>query len=136
MELSATGPELTGYHIEAAIAAAHACARRMEETDWKTIVSLYDTLMTINPTPIVALNRAIAIAQLDGPEVGLREISAITDRDRLASYPFYPAAMGELELRRGQPAIAREHFRAALALARNKPEHQFFQQRINACGQE
>ena len=133
MELSATGPKFTEYHIEAAIAAAHACARRMEETDWKTIVSLYDTLMTINPTPIVALNRAIAVAQLDGPEVGLREISAITDRDRLASYPFYPATMGELELRRGQRVIAREHFRAALALARNKPERQFFQLRISAC---
>jgi predicted RNA polymerase sigma factor len=108
----------------------------MEETDWKTIVSLYDTLMTINPTPIVALNRAIAVAQIDGPELGLKEISSIADHDRLASCPFYLAAMGELELRRGQRVIAREHFRAALALARNKPEHQFFQLRMSACEQE
>jgi RNA polymerase sigma factor (sigma-70 family) len=133
LELSATGSELTEYHVEAAIASVHARALRAENTDWETIVSLYDTLMTIRPSPIVALNRAIAVAQKEGPERGLQEIGSITDRDRLAAYPFYSAALGELELRRGRHETAREHFRAARALARNSMERQFLDQRVRAC---
>jgi RNA polymerase sigma-70 factor (ECF subfamily) len=133
LELSATGSELTGYHIEAAIALIHSTAPDVTATDWKTIVSLYDTLMAIHPSPIVALNRAIAVAQHEGSARGLDEIEAIAHRDRLAAYPFYPAALGELELRRGSPATAREHFRAALALARNPMERRFLEQRANAC---
>ena len=133
LELSATGSELTEYHIEAAIASVHARAPRMDDTDWEKVVSLYDTLMTIRPSPIVALNRAIAVAQNEGPERGLEEIGSITDADRLATYPFYSAAVGELELRRGSYETAREHFGAALALARNSMERRFFYQRIGAC---
>ena len=133
LELSATGSELTEYHIEAAIASVHARALRMDDTDWEKVVSLYDTLMTIRPSPIVALNRAIAIAQNEGPERGLEEIGSITDADRLAKYPFYPAALGELELRRGSHETAREHFGAALALARNPMERRFLDRRIGAC---
>ncbi len=99
LQRSAEGSELTEYHVEAAIASVHAGARRAEDTDWGRIASLYDTLMTIRPTPVVALNRAIAVAQHEGPERGLEEIRAIADRDRLASYPFYHAALGDLELR-------------------------------------
>jgi RNA polymerase sigma-70 factor (ECF subfamily) len=133
LELSATGSELTEYHLEAAIASVHATALRTEDTDWGTIVSLYDKLVTIRPSPVVALNRAIAIAQHDGPERGLQEIRAIANSERLASYPFYPAALGEFELQSGRREIAREHFRVALGLARNPMERRFFQQRINAC---
>src|SRR6516162_1412397 len=133
LELSATGSELTQYHLEAAIASIHACARRTEDTDWKAIVSLYDRLMTVRPSPIVALNRAIAIAQSEGPERGLEEIRSIVDRDRLAAYPFYSAALGELELRRGRHEAAGEHFRAALALARNPMERRFLNRRVHAC---
>jgi hypothetical protein len=93
--LSATGAELSEYHIDAAIASIHACALRLEDTDWGTIVSLYDTLLTIHPSPVVALNRAIAVAQHEGPDRGLMEILSITDSTRLASYPFYFAACGE-----------------------------------------
>ena len=96
-------------------------------------MSLYDTLMTIRPSPIVALNRAIAIAQTDGPERGLGEIRAIIDGDRLSTYPFYSAALGELELRLGRSEDAREHFRAALALTRSPMERRFIDQRIRAC---
>jgi RNA polymerase sigma factor (sigma-70 family) len=133
LELSATGSEVTEYHLEAAIASLHAAARRTEDTNWETIVSLYDTLMTIHPSPVVALNRAIAVAQREGPKRGLEEIFAIGDRDRLAAYPFYPAALGELEFRRGRYAAAREHFRAALALGRNPMERRFLKQRLVAC---
>jgi len=89
--------------------------------------------MTSRPPPVVALNRAIAIAQQEGPERGLEEIHAIESHDRLAAYPFYPAALGELELRCGRHKAAREHFRAALALARNPMERRFFEQRVAAC---
>jgi RNA polymerase sigma-70 factor (ECF subfamily) len=133
LDRSATGSEISEYHLEAAIAAVHARAPRAEETDWATIVSLYDTLLTIHPSPIVALNRAIAVAQHEGPERGLEEIKAIPDRERLASYPFYFAALGQLEFGRGQPGPAREHFRAALALARNPMERRFLEQRVRAC---
>jgi RNA polymerase sigma factor (sigma-70 family) len=133
LELSASGSQVTEYHVESAMASMHASALRTEDTDWKAIISLYDTLMTIRPSPIVALNRAIAIAQNDGPERGLDEIRAIADRDRLAAYPFYFAALGELELRRGKHEIAREHFRAALALARNPTERGFFDRRVGVC---
>ena len=135
LALSAAGFELTQYHLEAAIAAVHACARRTEDTDWEAVVSLYERLIRIRPSPIVALNRAIAIAQNEGPERGLEEIRSITDRDRLAAYPFYSAALGELELRSGRYQSAREHFRAALALARNPMERQFLDRRLGACEQ-
>jgi RNA polymerase sigma factor (sigma-70 family) len=133
LELSASGSELTSYHIEAAIASIHSTAPDVTATDWKTIVSLYDTLMVIQPSPIVALNRAIAVAQHEGSVRGLDEIDAIAHRDRLAAYPVYSAALGELELRRGSPATAREHFLAALALARNPMERRCLEQRANAC---
>src|SRR5438046_742147 len=97
LDLSATGPELTAYHVEAAIAAVHAAAPRVADTNWTQIVSLYDTLMTIGPSPVVALNRAIGAAQREGPGRGLEEIGAIADRAPLAAYPFNypaPAAMG------------------------------------------
>ncbi len=133
LELSASGTDISEYHIEAAIASIHARAARMEDTDWESIVALYDTLLTICPSPIVALNRAIAIGQLEGPVKGLDEIRSIADRERLSAYPFYFAALGELELRRGNREIAREHLLAALALARNPMERQFLDQRIAAC---
>jgi len=133
LEQSASGLELTEYHVEAAIAWVHASARRAEDTDWEQIVSLYDTLMAIRPSPVVALNRAIAVAQFEGPERGLEEIHAIKDSDRLSSYPFYSAAIGELELRSGKHDIARRHFEAALALARNPMERRFLEQRVGAA---
>jgi RNA polymerase sigma-70 factor (ECF subfamily) len=133
LDLSAAGSELTAYHVEAAIAAVHATAWRTEDTDWETIVSLYDALMAIRPSPVIALNRAIAVAQRDSPERGLEEIRSITGLDRLAAYPFYSAALGELELRRGRHDDALEHFQAALVLARNPMERRFLSRRVQAC---
>jgi RNA polymerase sigma-70 factor (ECF subfamily) len=133
LELSAKGTELTEYHVEAAIAAVHATASSMQDTNWKHIVSLYDTLISIRPTPIVALNRAIAIGQRDGPAHGLKALRAIPEADRLTSYPFYHAAFGEFELRSGRHQLAADYFLAARHLARNPAEQQFFEQRIGAC---
>ena len=133
LQRSARGSELTAYHVEAAIAWVHASAPRAEDTRWSQIVALYDMLMAIRPSPVVALNRAIALAQQNGPESGLKAIEAIEHRERLARYPFFPAAMGELELRAGRPGSARRHFRQALRLARNPAERRFLQQRESAC---
>ena len=135
LELSAEGAELTEYHVEAGIAAVHATAPTMHATNWQEIVSLYDTLMTIRPTPIVALNRAIAVGQRDGADRGLRELGTIPDSDRLANYPFYHAAFAEFELQNGQAENAIGHFEIALKLARNRMEREFFENRIVRCGQ-
>jgi RNA polymerase sigma factor (sigma-70 family) len=129
LELSATGEELSAFHLEAAIAAVHCAAAQPEQTDWSRIASLYDVLLQVSPSPIVALNRAIAIGQLEGPERGIEELHAITDRERLSAYPFYLAALGEFELRCGRAAAAVERFRAASALARNSAERRFLDQR-------
>ncbi len=133
LEHSAAGRDVTAYHIEAAIAAAHASAPTVEQTDWDLIVSLYDRLLTLAPSPVVALNRAIAIAQRDGAERGLEELHAIPDLERLTRYPFHRAALGELELRRGHRDAAQEHFLAALALARNPTERRFLEKRVRTC---
>jgi RNA polymerase sigma-70 factor (ECF subfamily) len=133
LTLAAQSSELSSYHLEAAISAAHARAGAPQDTDWAKIVWLYDMLMAIRPGPVVALNRAIAIAEKDGPEQGLAAIRAIDRPDRLARYPFFPAALGELELRRGDRSAAATHFRAALALARSPAERRHYQRRINAC---
>jgi RNA polymerase sigma-70 factor (ECF subfamily) len=133
LELSASGSQLTEYHLEAAIAWVHASAPSPAETDWTQIVSLYDALLQLRPSPVVALNRAIAVAQKDGPEPGLRAVQAIADRERLEAYPFYPATLGELHLRCGRRAAARKHFQTALALARSPMERRFFETRLAAC---
>ena len=129
LERSAVGEVVSAYHIEAAIAAAHARARTVDEIDWPTIVELYDRLMAVAPSPVVALNRAIAIGERDGPEKGLEALRAIENADRLRRYPFYPAALGELERRRGNLAAAREHFSSAVTLARSRAERRFFEKR-------
>jgi RNA polymerase sigma-70 factor (ECF subfamily) len=135
LELSAEGSKLTEYHVEAAIAAVHATAPTVSATNWQEIVSLYDTLMTIRPTPIVALNRAIAVGQRHGAHSGMRELRTIPNADRLKKYPFYYAALAEFELQNGQTEDAIVHFETALRLARNPMERQFFESRILSCSQ-
>jgi RNA polymerase sigma factor (sigma-70 family) len=133
LSLAANGGEVSSYHLEAAVAAVHARAANSEDTDWAEIVWLYDMLMAVRPGPVVALNRAIAVAEKEGPGRGLEEIGAIDRSDRLAAYPFFPAALGELELRRGDRAAARGHFQTALALARSPAERRHYGRRIEAC---
>lgn len=133
LERSAAGVEVSEYHIEAAIAAVHACARSIEETDWREIVSLYDRLMTLAPSPVIALNRAIAIGHLEGPARGVRALRAIDDVERFANYPFYPAALGEFELRRGHLDEALKHFQSAMSLARSDAERRFLLKRVQRC---
>jgi RNA polymerase sigma-70 factor (ECF subfamily) len=135
LDESATGDELSVFHVEAGIGALHATAPSARETRWGDIVHLYDVLMGLRPSPVVALNRAIAIAQRDGPEAGLDALRSIEDTGRLARYPFHAAALGELELRAGRPRAARAHFVVAKGLARNDGERFFLEQRIAECAQ-
>ena len=89
LEQASSGSEATPYHLEAAIAAVHAGSPSIDSTNWDAIVQLYDRLLNLAPSPVVALNRAVAIAQRDGPDAGLVAIRAIPDADRLRNYPFY-----------------------------------------------
>jgi RNA polymerase sigma-70 factor (ECF subfamily) len=133
MDASATGDALSVYHVEAGIAALHAAAASTAETRWSEIVALYDVLLTMRPSPVVALGRAMAIAERDGPAAGLEALHAI-DAARLTRYPFYPAALGDLELRSGNVDAALTHFREAHELARNDGERRFLERRIRAAG--
>ena len=119
------------YHIEAAIAATHAHAKRIEDTNWGVIVLMYDRLMQIAPSPVVMLNRAIAIGERDGAEAGLMAVMAIANRERLDAYPFYFASIAELELRLGHAESARSNFERAISVARNGAERRFLQRRLS-----
>jgi RNA polymerase sigma-70 factor (ECF subfamily) len=129
LDRAAEGAIVTPYHVEAAIAAEHASAASVEQTDWGAIVHLYDRLMAIAPSPVVALNRAIAIGQRDGADGGLEALNAIDGADRLKQYPFYAAARAEFERALGNVAAARLDFAAAAALARNPTERRFLEKR-------
>jgi RNA polymerase sigma-70 factor (ECF subfamily) len=131
---SAEGHEVTRWHLEAAIAAQHAAAPTLERTDWRAIRGLYDHLLRLRPSPVVALNRAIAVGMAEGPEAGLRALAAIEGRERLARYPFLPAAVAEFELRAGRAGRAARALREALLLARNPAEEALLARKLGACG--
>jgi RNA polymerase sigma-70 factor (ECF subfamily) len=133
LERSAAGTDLSVYHLEAAIAARHAAAASVDETPWGEVVDLYGVLLKLHPSPVVALNRAMAVAQHEGPARGLEEIHRINDTERLAGYPFYAASLGELERRLGRLEAAATYFKAAFELARNDAERRFLAQRLAEC---
>ena len=120
------------YTIQAAIAAVHAEAPHAGATDWREIVGLYDVLMRIDPSPIVELNRAAAIAMRDGPAHGLAIVDAILARGDLAEYHVAHAARADLCRRLGRTDAAREAYSRALALARQEPERRYLERRL--CG--
>ncbi len=133
LEQSASGGEVSHLHIEAGIAAVHCVADSYERTNWEEIVRLYDRLMTINPTPIVALNRAIAIAERDGAWAGLAAIRAIAGTEALEGYYLLPAALGEMHLNLGQLEEARRCFERACTLTSSGAERQLLQRKLAAC---
>jgi RNA polymerase sigma-70 factor (ECF subfamily) len=133
LEKASTGNELSEYHLEAGIAALHCAAPTYEETEWAKILELYDLLYQLKPSPIVALNRAVALGRALGPEEGLAELSKIPDTGKLKDYPFYPAANGEFHLIAGRLAEAAKHFEKALKLARSPSETEFFERKLRAC---
>lgn len=118
------------YTLQAAISAIHAEAATVGQTDWNQIVVLYSVLMRIDASPIVELNRAVAVAMRDGPAAGLELIDRILGRGDLARYQFAHAARGELLRRAGLPSAARLAFQRAYELARLEPEQRFLARRI------
>ncbi|HEU5313892.1 MAG TPA: DUF6596 domain-containing protein, partial [Candidatus Udaeobacter sp.] len=130
---SAAGAEISEYHLQAGIAACHATAINYQSTDWAKILSLYDRLIEFDDSPVVALNRAVAVANVHGPKTGLQTLRAIRDREKLGSYYLFYAVMGELEMRLNNCAAAAEEFRNALALAETKSERAFLLKRLQRC---
>jgi RNA polymerase sigma-70 factor (ECF subfamily) len=122
------------YALQAAIAAAHANAPGPEATDWGRIVGIYDRLIRIEPSPVVGLNRAVAVAMRDGPAAGLALIEQILQEGHLAGYHLAHAARADLFRRLGALEEARAAYRAALALARQEPERRFLERRLKEIG--
>jgi len=118
------------YTLQAAIAAVHAEAESAAATDWRQIAALYNQLVRIQPSPIVHLNRAVAIAERDGPEAGLTHIDALLEHGELANYYLAHSARAELCRRLGRTSEARSSYEKALALTQQEPERQFLQERI------
>ena len=118
------------YTLQAAIASVHANAAQAEATDWRQIVALYELLLRIEPSPVVELNRAVAVAMRDGPREGLALIDAILARGELSDYHLIHAARADLARRLGDTAAARTSYERALALARQQPERRFLLRRL------
>jgi RNA polymerase sigma factor (sigma-70 family) len=130
---SATGAAISEYHLQAGITACHATAIDYQSTDWARILLLYDRLIEFDDSPVVALNRAVAVANVHGSEAGLQTLRAIRDREKLGSYYLFYAVMGELEMRLNNHAAAVEQFRKAFELAETKSERAFLLNRLQSC---
>ncbi|MCK7596490.1 RNA polymerase sigma factor [Microbulbifer sp. CAU 1566] len=118
------------YTLQAAIAAVHAEAHSVEDTDWPQIVGLYDALLEMSPSPVIELNRAVAVAMRDGPAQGLQLIDNLLERGLLTNYHLCHAARADLYRRLGQKEDARAAYQAALALAQQGPEQRFLARRL------
>ena len=118
------------YTLQAAIAAVHAEAESVAATDWRQIVALYDQLLRIQSSPVVQLNRAVAIAMRDGPEAGLAHIDTVLEHGELANYYLAHSARADMYRRLGRTSEARASYEKALALTQQEPERQFLQERI------
>jgi RNA polymerase sigma-70 factor (ECF subfamily) len=130
LERAVSSGQVGPYTLQAAIAAAHAEAPTAAATDWDRIVGLYDLLARADPSPVVELNRAVAVAMRDGPSAGLALIDAILERGQLHAYHLAHAARADLLCRLGRIAEARAAYRRALQLTRQEPEQRFIRRRL------
>lgn len=130
---SAAGDQLSRYHLEAGIAACHCAAQDFESTDWRRILALYDQLVAFDDSPIIALNRAVAVANVVGPGAGIAALESIRNRAQLDSYYLLYAVFGDLEFRQGNYSAASGYFRQARELTQLKSEQTFLSKRIEAC---
>jgi RNA polymerase sigma-70 factor (ECF subfamily) len=126
LSADAVGP----YALQAAIAAIHAIAPSFAATDWAQIVNLYDMLLEIIPSPVVEINRAVAVAMQDGPAAGLLLIDTILERGDLADYHLAHAARADLCRRLGKTAEARESYQRAIVLTHQEPQRRFLEKRL------
>jgi RNA polymerase sigma factor (sigma-70 family) len=130
---SAAGHALSEYHLQAGIAACHATAKDYQLTDWTRILSLYDRLMEFDDSPVVALNRAVAVGNVHGAKAGLEAVAAIHKSKKLNSYYLLYAVLGEFEIRLNHRHAAVEQFRKAFELAETKSERAFLLRRMQEC---
>lgn len=133
---SAAGNEISEYHLQAGIAACHCTAKDYAATDWPQIVELYNRLVEFDDSPVVALNRAVALAEVRGPQAGLEAVNAIRNLQSLESYYLLHAVLGEFESRLNHTQAAASHFRKSLQLAEIKSEQAFLSQRLEACNRD
>lgn len=130
VERALSSKRIGPYTLQAAIAAVHAEASSAEQTDWAQIVALYDVLLRVEPSPIIQLNRAVAVAMRDGPAKGLELVDALLERGELAQYHLAHAARADFCRRLGRNADARVSYQRALAFAKQEPEQRFLRQRL------
>lgn len=130
---SAAGNELSEYHLQAGIAACHCAARDYAATDWSHILELYDRLVEFDDSPVVALNRAVAVAEVQGPQAGIEAVGVIQNLQSLESYYLLHAVLGEFEIRLNHARAAAGHFRKAMQLAEIKSEQAFLAKRLQVC---
>jgi RNA polymerase sigma-70 factor, ECF subfamily len=124
------------YTLQAALAAVHAQAESVAATDWRQIVALYDQLLRIQPSPVIQLNRAVAIAMRDGPVAGLAHIDAVLEQGELAKYYLAHSARADMCRRLGRTSEARSSYEKALALTQQEPERQFLRERIRQLNEK
>jgi predicted RNA polymerase sigma factor len=127
LEKSARGERLTAYHLEAGIAACHAIATTYQETDWSHILELYEQLAAVNPSPVVALNRAVAVVQCHGPAAGLRALETVRDHPSLQDDYLLWAILAKIHALLGDRAKATAHYGEALRCTCSAPERRFLE---------
>ena len=130
MSESAAGDEVSTYHLQAGIAACHCAATNYESTDWRKILSLYDQLLELDNSPIVALNRTVAVANVHGPAAGIEAVEAIENGEQLRSYYLLYAVLGEFERQLNHFQAAIDNFRKALELTELTSERSFLSERL------
>ena len=131
-ERSAEGPRMTAYHAQAAIAAVHAGATRADHTEWSRILSLYDDLMALNPSPVIRLNRAVALSRVEGPAAALAVLQPLESEPALANYYLLPSVVGRMFAELGDHARATASYQRALERPCSEPERRFLQRRLEA----
>jgi RNA polymerase sigma-70 factor (ECF subfamily) len=133
LDRSATGKTISSFHLEAGIALLHCSAPSFAETDWRSILKLYDLLVRIQPSPIYRLNRGIVVAHLEGPAAGIRAIESLTSDPSLRHYHLLDATLGELYRRTGDLARARTFLARARDATQSACERALLERRIAAC---
>jgi RNA polymerase sigma-70 factor (ECF subfamily) len=134
LDQSARGNVVSRFHLEAAIAWHHCAAKSYADTDWPAILRLYDALLTIHRSPVYLLNRAIVIAQIDGPSAGIRALDEAGQDSALKRYHLFDATLGELYRRAGDLPRARQHFEAARQKTRSSFDREIIDRRLAQCG--
>lgn len=130
---SAAGDEISEYHLQAGVAACHAVAPSCDTTDWQRILCYYDQLVELNHSPVVALNRAVALAAVEGPEAAIAEVQKLEKLPPMRKYHLLPATLAELHVQAGNVACAVEYYRQAIDLVGTEPEVRFLRRRLQNC---